>query len=118
MLVSKLEMRKLLPALQWQMFVIRQWSWFSFASANLNATASQRKNSKGAALTLLGKAYLYQDKFKKAATTFDSAIGLQKYSLVADYNSIFMNLKVKTVLNQFWSTIHRCGRCWIWLSTM
>jgi hypothetical protein len=26
MLVSKLEMRKLLPALQWQMFVIRQWS--------------------------------------------------------------------------------------------
>ncbi|SEA75074.1 Starch-binding associating with outer membrane [Flavobacterium gillisiae] len=61
-----------------------------YASANLNATASQKgRATKGAALALLGKAYLYQDKFAKAATTFDSAIGLQKYSLVADYNSIF-----------------------------
>ena len=61
-----------------------------FASDNLNAVASQKgRATKGAALALLGKAYLYQNKFPKAAATLDLAIGLQKYSLVADYNLIF-----------------------------
>lgn len=61
-----------------------------YAAANLNATASQTgRATKGAALALLGKAYLYQNKFSDAATTLETLIGLQKYSLVADYNSIF-----------------------------
>lgn len=61
-----------------------------YASENLNATASQKgRATKGAALALLGKAYLYQNKFSNAATTLETLIGLQKYSLVSDYNSIF-----------------------------
>ncbi|TDE04054.1 RagB/SusD family nutrient uptake outer membrane protein [Flavobacterium hiemivividum] len=61
-----------------------------YASENLNASASQNgRATKGAALSLLGKAYLFQNNFAKAATTFDQVIALQKYSLVADYNSIF-----------------------------
>ena len=61
-----------------------------FASNNLNATASQDgRATKGAALALLGKAYLYQNKFDKAAPTLETLIGLSKYSLVSDYNIIF-----------------------------
>ncbi|GIZ10529.1 RagB/SusD family nutrient uptake outer membrane protein [Flavobacterium sp. UMI-01] len=61
-----------------------------FASTNLNATASQAgRATKGAALALLGKAYLYQNKFDKAAPTFETLIGLSKYSLVTDYNALF-----------------------------
>ncbi len=62
----------------------------TYAANNLNATASQKgRATKGAALALLGKAYLYQNKFPEAATTFETLIGLSKYSLVTDYNSIF-----------------------------
>jgi hypothetical protein len=45
--------------------------------------------TKRAALALLGKAYLYQDNFAKAATTLETVITAGNYSLVADYNSIF-----------------------------
>jgi len=45
--------------------------------------------TKGAAQSLLGKAYLYQDKFTEAAETFDQVIFDGYYSLVDDYNSIF-----------------------------
>lgn len=61
-----------------------------YASENLNPTASQKgRATKGAALALLGKAYLYQNKFTNAASALESLIGMQKYILVADYNSIF-----------------------------
>lgn len=61
-----------------------------YASANLSATASQKgRATKGAALALLGKAYLYQDKFTDAAATFETLISNSPYSLVADYNAIF-----------------------------
>ncbi|MNF24610.1 SusD family protein [compost metagenome] len=61
-----------------------------FASENLAATPSQKgRATKGAAIALLGKAYLYQDKFTQAASTFDKIITNSPYSLVADYNSMF-----------------------------
>jgi hypothetical protein len=51
--------------------------------------AQQGRASKGAAQALLGKAYLYQDKFQEAAQVLDQVIQDGYYSLVTDYNSIF-----------------------------
>ena len=63
-----------------------------FASENLSATAAQKgRATKGAALALLGKAYLYQNKYPQAVATFESLIGTSSYSLVSDYNTIFEN---------------------------
>jgi hypothetical protein len=62
----------------------------TFAIANLSPTAAQKgRATKGAAQALLGKAYLYQNKFALAATTLESLISTSPYSLVTDYNSIF-----------------------------
>ncbi|MGO4816791.1 RagB/SusD family nutrient uptake outer membrane protein [Flavobacterium sp. W22_SRS_FP1] len=61
-----------------------------YASENLAAIPSQKgRATKGAALALLGKAYLYEENFTKAATTFQSLITANNYSLVSDYDSIF-----------------------------
>lgn len=61
-----------------------------FAAANLSPTASQKgRVTKGAAQALLGKAYLYQNKFVQAAASFDAVIGSGKYSLVTDYDAMF-----------------------------
>lgn len=61
-----------------------------YASANLSPTASQTgRATKGAAQALLGKAYLYQNKFSLAASTLETLISSSSYSLVSDYNSIF-----------------------------
>nr|WP_314895510.1 RagB/SusD family nutrient uptake outer membrane protein [uncultured Flavobacterium sp.] len=61
-----------------------------YAAANLAPTASQKgRATKGAAQALLGKAYLYQNKFSLAATTLETLISSETYSLVTDYNSIF-----------------------------
>ena len=45
--------------------------------------------SKGAAQALLGKAYLYQEKFNDAAIVLDEVILNGQFALLADYNSIF-----------------------------
>ncbi|MBC5863987.1 RagB/SusD family nutrient uptake outer membrane protein [Flavobacterium turcicum] len=61
-----------------------------FASENLPVTATQKgRVTRGAALALLGKAYLYQSKFAPAATALERVINSSAYSLVANYNSIF-----------------------------
>lgn len=61
-----------------------------YASENLATIPSQKgRATKGAALALLGKAYLYQDKFTQAASTLERVISSSSYSLVADYNTIF-----------------------------
>ncbi|PKB15515.1 RagB/SusD family nutrient uptake outer membrane protein [Flavobacterium sp. 5] len=61
-----------------------------YAADNLSADASvQGKVTKGAALALLGKAYLYDNKFPEAAIAFEKVIASSKYSLVTDYGSIF-----------------------------
>ncbi|OYU79430.1 MAG: RagB/SusD family nutrient uptake outer membrane protein [Flavobacterium sp. BFFFF1] len=63
-----------------------------FAIDNLNPVpAQQGRVTKGAAQALLGKAYLYQDKFTDAANVLEALIGTNTYSLVADYNAIFEN---------------------------
>ena len=73
-----------------------------FASENLASVPSQKgRATKGAALALLGKAYLFeastnglsseeqQDRYVKASAALQSVIDEGKYSLVTDYNSIF-----------------------------
>lgn len=63
-----------------------------FAIENLNPVpAQQGRATKGAAQALLGKAYLYQDKFTEAANVLDALISTNAYSLVANYNTIFEN---------------------------
>ncbi|MCF8370054.1 MAG: RagB/SusD family nutrient uptake outer membrane protein [Bacteroidales bacterium] len=47
--------------------------------------------TKGAAQALLGKAYLYQDKFTESAAVLEELIAGGYYSLVYEFNSIFEN---------------------------
>lgn len=61
-----------------------------FASANLSPNAAQQgRVTKAAAQALLGKAYLYQNKFAQAAASLDAVITSGKYKLVTDYNAMF-----------------------------
>lgn len=63
-----------------------------YAVNNLNYTAPQvGRVTKGAAQALLGKAYLYQNKFSEAATVLDNLITNGPYDLVSNYNTIFEN---------------------------
>lgn len=55
---------------------------------NFGALAKGRAD-RGAALGLLGKVYLYQNKFAEAATTFEELISSGLYALEADYSSLF-----------------------------
>ena len=45
--------------------------------------------TKGAVLSLLGKVYLYQEKFSQSATTLDQVISGDEYSLLPDYDQLF-----------------------------
>ncbi|MGJ8744168.1 RagB/SusD family nutrient uptake outer membrane protein [Polaribacter sp.] len=61
-----------------------------YAVANLTYTAPQvGRATKGSAEALLGKVYLYQDKFNEAATVLESVIINGGYVLESDYNKIF-----------------------------
>lgn len=61
-----------------------------FAIANLAYTAPQvGRATKGAAQALLGKAYLYQNKFSEAANVLENLIVNGPYNLVTDYSTIF-----------------------------
>ena len=61
-----------------------------YAVANLSYTAPQvGRVTKGAAEALLGKVYLYQDKFTEASTVLESVILNGGYMLESDYNKIF-----------------------------
>ncbi len=63
-----------------------------YAIANLSVVAPQTgRATKGAAQALLGKAYLYQDKFDEAADVLEDLIIDDNYSLVTNYNTIFEN---------------------------
>ena len=63
-----------------------------FAVSNLEYSSLQvGRVTKGAAEALLGKAYLYQDKFSDAATVFDNVINNGPYQLAISYASIFEN---------------------------
>lgn len=63
-----------------------------YAINNLNVNAPQvGRATKGAAQALLGKIYLYQNKFQQAANVLDNVINDGNYSLVSDYATIFEN---------------------------
>ncbi len=63
-----------------------------FAIDNVNPIPAQTgRVTKGAAQALLGKVYLYQNKFLQAANVLDNLIGSNSYSLVSNYNAIFEN---------------------------
>lgn len=62
------------------------------AIPNLPWTQSQPgRVTKGAALALLGKIYLYQEKFSLAAEVLDQVIDSGQYQLVSNYNTVFLN---------------------------
>lgn len=60
------------------------------AAATLDWTAAQKgRATKGAALALLGRVYLYQDKFDEAASTLEEVITDGPYDLFSDYTTLF-----------------------------
>jgi hypothetical protein len=62
-----------------------------FASSVLPWTAGVKgKASKGAALSLLGKAYLYQGKYAEAASALDEVRNSGVYALISDYDQLFL----------------------------
>lgn len=62
----------------------------TLAANTLDWTASQKgRVTKGAALALLGKAYLYQNKFAQAADVLDEVIEDGPYALADDYTTLF-----------------------------
>lgn len=62
------------------------------AIPNLPWTQTQSgRATKGAAWALLGKIYLYQEKFTEAAQAFNEVINSGQYQLVQDFNTIFLN---------------------------
>ncbi|MBU3010688.1 RagB/SusD family nutrient uptake outer membrane protein [Polaribacter vadi] len=61
-----------------------------YAVANLNYTAPQTgRATKGSAQALLGKVYLYQDKFDESAAVLENLIQNGGYVLESDYSTIF-----------------------------
>lgn len=63
-----------------------------YAVDNLSYTASQEgRVTKGAAQALLGKVYLFQDKFTEAATVLENLIASGPYDLLEDYSTLFEN---------------------------
>ncbi len=63
-----------------------------YASNTLSYTAPQvGRATKGSAQALLGKAYVYQEKFSQAAIVLDNLIQNGPYDLITDYDTIFEN---------------------------
>jgi len=62
-----------------------------FAAAALDWDAAQKgRITKGAALSMLGKVYLYQNKFDDAAATLDQVINKGQYELYNDVSTLFL----------------------------
>ena len=73
-----------------------------FAADNLPLTQTQTgRVTKGAAQALLGKVYLYQNKFALAAPVLDDVINSGIYDLVTDYSTIFENYNENNVESVF-----------------
>lgn len=74
----------------------------NYAINNLNVNPPQvGRVSKGAAQALLGKIYLYQNKYQQAANVLDNVINDGNYSLVSDYATIFENNNENNVESVF-----------------
>ena len=64
----------------------------TFAAANLPYIQPETgRVTKGAAQALLGKAYLYQEKFSQAASVLEDLINNGPYDLITDYSTMFEN---------------------------
>lgn len=62
------------------------------AIQNLPLTQSQAgRATQGAAKALLGKVYLYQEKYNEAAQAFNEVINSGQYQLVENFGTIFLN---------------------------
>lgn len=73
-----------------------------FAAANLPYIQSETgRVTKGAAQALLGKVYLYQDKFAQAATTLEDLINNGPHDLLSDYSTMFENDNENTIESVF-----------------
>jgi hypothetical protein len=73
-----------------------------FAADNLTYTAPEvGRATKGAAQALLGKVYLYQDKFSEAAIVLEEVIGSGFYDLLTDYSTMFENDNENTIESVF-----------------
>ena len=60
------------------------------AAADLNLVNPVKgRVTKGAALALLGKVQLYQNKFAESAVTLDKVINSMQYQLISDYRNLF-----------------------------
>lgn len=60
------------------------------AVEDLNWVAAEKgRVDRGAALALLGKVYLYQNKFAQSASTLDDVINSGRYALVGDFTNLF-----------------------------
>jgi hypothetical protein len=65
---------------------------FMYAADNLPYVQSQTgRVTKGAAQAMLGKVYLYQDKFPEAAAVLEDLIDNGPYDLLSDYSTMFEN---------------------------
>ncbi|WP_178987457.1 RagB/SusD family nutrient uptake outer membrane protein [Winogradskyella schleiferi] len=63
-----------------------------YAADNLPYVQSQAgRITKGAAQALLGKVYLFQDKFAEAAAVLEDVIDNGPYDLISDYSTMFEN---------------------------
>jgi starch-binding outer membrane protein, SusD/RagB family len=72
------------------------------AIADLSATAPETgRATKGAAQALLGKVYLYHEKFVDSANVLETLINSGSYSLVSNYNTIFENNNENNVESVF-----------------
>lgn len=73
-----------------------------FAAANLPyVQADTGRVTKGAAQALLGKVYLFQDKFSEAATVLENLINNGPHALLTDYTNMFENDNENTVESVF-----------------
>ena len=63
-----------------------------FAAANMPYDQTDvGRATKGSAQALLGKVYLFQDKFQEAATVLEDLINNGPYQLLSDYSTMFEN---------------------------
>ncbi len=74
----------------------------TFAAANLPAVQAETgRATRGAAQALLGKAYLYQEKFTDAAAILDEVINTGPYDLLQDYSTMFENFNENNIESVF-----------------
>lgn len=71
------------------------------------SAADKFRASKGAAQTLLGKAYLYMENWSASAAAFENVINSNEYELQEDYSTLFLQeseFGVESILEASWVT--------------